>query len=253
MVLLSVYNYLYTTERKAEKMSSIERKNTQARYILPSAVLLLAIAVVGRVVSYFYSITATDIAYADWVPSLLSYAGGIITAARTALSYSAVIYSLWRFGKAGYGKVLGLVGLITFLDFAARYIIDLTNGSISGSETAALIWVLLQFLYEFIFIVLAYLLGRIMLPKFASASESGNRRAASKYSPAKAVRYSVLLYTASRVFSEIIYLIDFLTIYSDITSAEIASIIGSFLNILIIYGAVAIVFAEVYRGMFVKE
>ena len=232
-------------------MSSTECKNNQAKYILKPALLLLAIAVVGRVVSYLYSITATDIAFEDWVPSTLSYAIEIITAARVSLSYSMVIYAVYRSEKNG--KELALVGLITFLDFGARYVIDLSNNSISGSETAALIWVLLQLIYELIFIALAYLLGRIMLPKFTSALESGNRRAASKFAPAKTVRSAILLYTASRVLSEIIYLIDFLTTYSDITSAEIASVIGSFMKIFIIYGAAAIIFAEIYRGMFVRE
>ena len=76
------------------------------------------------------------------------------------------------------------------------------------------------------------------------------KRLRAKYSPAKAVRGATLLYLASQVFSEILYLIDFLTTYDDITNTEIASIIKSFLMIFIIYGAAAILFAELFGKIF---
>ncbi|MBQ4193369.1 MAG: hypothetical protein II650_03850, partial [Clostridia bacterium] len=48
---------------------------------------------------------------------------------------------------------------------------------------------------------------------------------------------AVLPYAVSRILAEIWYLVDFLLTYSGVTSTEIASIVGSFLRITVIYGA----------------
>ena len=208
-------------------------------------VLLVLIIVVSRVISVFYSSTATNIAFAGWFPTLLSHVNEIISVFRIALVYSAIVYAVYK--RIDYKKTLLCISVLTAVDFAARYLIDLSNGSITGSEVIALIWVMLQMFYELVFIVLSAGVGVMMFGRFEKSEE---RRQKAKYLPEKAVTYAILLYTISRIFSEIIYLVDFLRTYTNITPAEIASIIGSFISIILIYGALPLVFAQIIKPIF---
>ena len=211
------------------------------RYSLTAAVIILVVTVIlSRIVSGLYSVTYSDISFADWVPLTLGYISEILVSLRVALSYCAVGYM--TYAMRGRAAVIAVTAIV-FLDLLLRFLIDCWSGAILGQELFAAIWLLLQFVYEFVFIILAFIVARMMRDKCYQAEET---RLRAKYSPKKAVRYAVLLYLASRVFSEILYLIDFLTTYDDITSGEVASIVKSFLMIFVIYGLVGILFADLF-------
>ena len=50
---------------------------------------------------------------------------------------------------------------------------------------------------------------------------------------------SVVYLLGSRILLEVYYLVDFLTTYSDVTAAEVSSIVGQFLYTAVLYGGVA--------------
>ena len=225
-------------------MSTKTKKNSS---LLFAAVVLFSIVVLSRIVGIFYSITATDIMYADWVPSILNYVTEFLGAFYVAAAYCLIVYSIYN-GRLK-GAVITVLS-VTLVDFSARFMIDLINGSIAGMERFAFIWLVLQLVYELVFMALSFIIGRMMYTKYL---QTAGKVSSSRFSSDRAVMYSVLLYMASRLFSEILYLIDFLTTYTNITNTEIASIVGSFMTILVVYGAAALVFASVFGASLKKR
>jgi len=55
----------------------------------------------------------------------------------------------------------------------------------------------------------------------------------------RAVTQAVVYQLGARILLEIYYLVDFLTTYSDVTAAEVSSIVGQFLYTAVLYGGVA--------------
>lgn len=216
-------------------------KKQKSKFCLLTVLFLLGTIVLGRLSSYFQTISATDIAYADWVSDLMSYIGEIIVTLRTVISFSAVSYAAYYLDKSSLRWSVAFSAGAAFLDYAARFLIDYLSGSLNGTEMLALIWLLLQYVYELIFIVLAVLIILMMKRKAQSAE---NRRTAEKFSCIHAIRYALLLVMLSHVALEAYYLVDFLLSYTNITNTEIASIIGQFLKIFVIYGSIALLFAE---------
>ena len=133
--------------------------------------------------------------------------------------------------------------VLSFTDYLARFIIDYVTGSILGSEALAVIWLLLQFLYEGVFIVMSMLLILLQAGKYRSAETARSR---TRHSPAAAVRCSVLLTLLSRLILEAVSIVQFVTTYTGITSAETASMIGSVIRILVIYGGGALILGEFF-------
>ena len=113
----------------------------------------------------------------------------------------------------------------------------------------ALIWLGANFLYELVFLILACIVSRIVKLKL-NAEE--NERKKCRHTPEKALLYSVGLYCASRLVSEIFYLVDFLLSYVNITNTEIASIVGSFLEILVVYGGISYIVGYAVLPLFRK-
>ena len=228
-------------------MFSSAKNNT--RFCLITASLLVLTVVLGRIISVFQSVSATDIAYADWVSNLMAYIGELIVCARAVLSYTAAACAVYYLNRSAAVCAVLLAAGAALLDYAARFLIDLLSSSLTGMEILALIWLLLQLLYELIFLALAVLIAVMMKKK---ADTSASPYTARKYTVIRAIRCAVLLLLLSHIALEAYYLVDFLLTYTGITNTEIASIIGQFLKILVIYGGGALLLAEGFSAMYAK-
>ncbi|MBQ4350227.1 MAG: hypothetical protein II768_03135 [Clostridia bacterium] len=195
-----------------------------------AALLLLAAA--GRTVSYLSAAAASDIACPAWLASLADYGAELIAALRVAVSLGALAAFAYQGRRMTLPVILCL--LAAFLDYAARYVIDAVSGNLGDYGTIAVLWLLGEFLYEAVFLF-AGLWVILAVRKRYRAAENPRKRA--KYTALRAAAYAVLPYAVSRILAEIWYLVDFLLTYSGVTSTEIASIVGSFLRIAVIYGA----------------
>lgn len=224
-------------------------KNHKSKFCLLTVILLIGTVILGRLASYFQSVSATDIAYADWVSTLTAYLGEVIVSARTAISFSAIAAAAYYLDKSCVRLSIVFAAAAALMDYAARFLIDWFSGSLDGTQTLALVWLLLQYAYELIFIALAVLIV-VMMKKKALAADS--RRTAEKFSCIRAIRYALVLVLLSHVALEAYYLVDFLLSYTNITNTEIASMIGQFLKIFVIYGGLALLFAEGMHAWFVK-
>ena len=71
-------------------------------------------------------------------------------------------------------------------------------------------------------------------------------RTRTQCSPVSAVRVSVLLTLLSRLILEAVSIIQFVMTYTGITSAEVASMFGSVIRIVVIYGGGALILAEFF-------
>ncbi len=226
----------------------MDRTNTSAKaFFGVSALLLLLTVVLGRLTSYFYSVVATDIAYPDWLYALLSYLNEIVPSLRTAFSFVAIgaaVYALSR--KALIGTVLLSAGAAA-LDYAARFFLDYLAGNLIGMEGVAVEWLSLQFLYELIFMVIALLILLFMKRRYSKASSSYQK---ARFRAPAGVRLGLIAVLLSRLIMELVYLFDFLATYTDVTDGEVASIVGAFMKILLVYGLIPILAAEGVRGLY---
>lgn len=198
-------------------------------------VLLLA---AGRALTYCYSLIATDVTYDAWVSGALEYGQDFLLAARNTLGYAATAYAAGAVSLEASNTIALLFfgGLVA--ESAARFVIDVATSSITvygyGMAIASLA---LQLAYETVFLLLLCVVIRLMKRKYLQTAEK-NRRKAERYRPENAARLSLLFLMASRLLSETLYLVDFLSRYADITNQEIAKIVGSFLYIFVMYGGV---------------
>lgn len=212
--------------------------------------LMLALVLLGRGVSYFHTIAATDIAYAAWVSSVLSYCAEILVCARTVIAIAGITYGVYHPQTQSGGKFLAAAAVTALVDYAARFTIDCVTGAIADAEIFAAAWLLLQFLFEMLFVALSYVIAGWMRKKSAA---SDTRGAAEKYSVNRSCAVSVLLVMLSRLALEVWYLIDFLLAYTDITAGETASIVGTFLKVIVIYGGTAVLIGEWYTELLKKR
>ncbi len=224
----------------------INMQQEKKRLYTTTVVLSVMLIIVSRASAYLCSVSATDIAYPKLVYDILSYLTEITSCARVVLGYAAITYCVYRFGKSETYASVGISVIAALIDYLARFAIDAVNGALSGIAAFSLIWLFIQFLYESVFIALA-LLSAIFMKKKRDASSTSIQ--AAKYSETRALSFSALLVMLSKIALEVIYLYDFLTTYSNITNTEIASIVGQFLRIAVIYGAIALLFCEIFIGI----
>lgn len=215
------------------KDSTTAQKQKSTRFFLTYFIIILILIAAGRAVSYLCTLSSTNIAFPEWVESVTSYLSSILDAARRAVSYSAIVCA--AFYGSGVRTTVS-VSLLTLLDLAVRFVVDLVTSAIVGQEVLTLIWLGTNFVYELVFLILACIVARIVRLKL---NVEENERKKRRHTPEKALLYSVGLYCASRLVSEIFYLVDFLLSYVNITNTEIASIVGSFLEILVVYGGIS--------------
>lgn len=219
-------------------MQTEEKRISYVRY----ALILLLIIAAGRIMTAVYNNVSVDISYAGWVSGLLEYGTVLLTAAKNALGYSAVAYGVWHLSVKASNQlaVLFFIGLAA--ENAARFLIDYFTSSLGtyGVEMA-LISLGLQLLYETVFLLLACVTARLFRHLY---NRSDGLRKGRKYSAENAARLSLLLLMAAQLVSELIYLIEFLSMYTDITNTEIASCVGSFVYIIVMYGGVPLLLCE---------
>lgn len=208
---------------------------------------MLALVVLGRGVSYFHTIAATDIAYAAWIPSALSYLAELLVCARTVAAIAGITYAVYCRQRGG--KFLCAAAGVALIDYAARFLIDFVTSAIVGAEILAASWLLLQFLFEMLFVALSYVVAGAMRKKLTAAE---TRRQAEKYTVNRSCTASLLLVMLSRLALEVWYLIDFMIAYTDITATETASIVGAFLKVIVIYGGAAVLLGEWYTELLKK-
>ncbi len=228
----------------------MKKKTTFTPFLL---ILLLVPAAVSRALAYGCTVVSTDIAYPAWVEGVLSYAVDIFEAVRITLIFVAVSFAVFTGKNRASTVAVSLVS--SFADYAARFFIDYFTGAIAESEALALVWVGLNFLLEAVFVGLSYILAQIMVVKNADPDgrlkkiNSYTYRQMDKVTWARSALYSTGIYLGVRILGEVYYLIDFLTSYVNITSGEIASIVGAFLRIVIIWGGVPVIVNLLCRGI----
>ena len=229
------------------KVKALPNKHkTGHRFVFTYFAIILILIVSARAASYLCTLSSTDIAYPEWVETVTSYLSEILDAVRRAVSYTAIVCAVY-FGCGT--KTTISVSLLTLADLAVRFFIDYFGSAISGTEIVAILWLGADFVYELIFMILTCILSRIVHLK---STTEDNPRKAKRYTSEKALLYSVILYCVSRLAFEVIYLIDFLVSYVNITNTEIASIVGSFLKIFVIYGGISYIAAYVILPMLSK-
>ncbi len=210
-------------------------------------VAMVVFALLGRGVSWFYTVTANDITYAAWIPTMLSYMAEILVCVRVTLAIAGITYATYN--GTGTGKYLIAATATAFLDYGARFLIDFATNAIVGAEAVAAIWLTLQFLFEMLFVIFSYVVAVTMKKKHLTKE---SRRQAEKYSVNRSTMLSLLLVMLSRIVLEVWYLVDFLMAYSNITATETASMIGSFLKVIVIYGGIAVLLGEWYTEFLKK-
>ena len=232
-------------------METLQKNPQKCTGLGVTALSMLVLVLLGRVVSYGNTVAATDIAYADWVISALSYLSELLVCARTVLAIAGITFGMYRFGKTNARKFLGAAIGVAFIDYAARFMIDLFTKAITDVELLAASWLFMQFVFEMLFVLLSYWIAGTMKAKYASVIRESPRQA-EKYTVNRACTISLLLVMLSRIVLEIWYLADFLMTYSNITAAETAAIVGSFLKVLVIYGGAAVLLGEGYTEFLKK-
>lgn len=234
----------------------MEKKNKLRLFLTVLAGSLLCI-LLGRLSTQFASTAATDVAFPEWVAFVMSLLSQLIVAARLVLGYAGMTACAYTAHPGQNGRkithlprMLTLVLAMSFADYLARFLIDFISGSITGTEIVAVIWLLLQFFYEAVFIVLSMIIIMLLAGRHSYANTVRGRE---RTSPAAAVRYSVLLTLLAHIALEIVSIIEFVTTYTDITSAETASMIGSVVRILVIYGGGSLLLGELFADLLLKK
>lgn len=233
-----------STKQKSSPTSASQRRE-KTRFLALTALISFVLIAAARASTYVCTLSSTDIAYPEWVEIFTSYLSETLVALRLSASFAAICFAVYC--NAGAASAVVAASVFSLADFSARFVIDLTTGAISGSETVALIWLGVSFACEFIFIILSYLAAKIMKLKHDGAENPRRRK---KFTPERSLLVSVGLYLLSRVISELFYLVDFLMSYINITNTEIASMVGSFLKIFAIYGGAAYLFAYLCLALF---
>ncbi len=202
-------------------------------YLPLTVAVLLTLTVLSRGMGYIYSTMATDVAYSELSVSIMGILVELLTILRTVTGYAALLYGMTRWDRDAIRNgppVLLTILCLDAADYFSRYLVDSATHSITNMETAAALWLLIQFGYSTVLLLVSFWLGcRLLHPK--------NGREPKDLDTLLTVSVACLL--GSRLVLELYYLIDFVTTYSNITTGEISSIIGQFLYTLVLYGGAA--------------
>ncbi len=205
-------------------------------YLPMTALVLLVLTVLCRGMGYIYSTMATDIVFGEVTVSIMGILVECLTILRTVAGYCGILYAMYRWERDDMdryrcgGVVTLTVLLCDALDCFSRYLVDSATSSITDMEIVAAFWLILQFCYSTVLVVAVWCTGKFLFHPAAGKQRSSIDRA---------VTQVVLYLLGIRLALEVYYLIDFLTTYSDVTGAEISSIIGQFLYTAVLYGGIA--------------
>ncbi len=213
-------------------------ENKRRFYILYAAVLFLLIAA-GRVTAFAFSHVSVDIAYAPWVADVLQYGTEVLGAAKTAVGFAGVSFALWHFSVKDGGRTAFVFFLSLLLENGIRFCIDFFSSAlVYYGVPMALLSLGIQLLYETVFLFLALLIAWLLRRADLRNPEKKG------YTDASGARWSILLFMASVLGQEVIYLADHLRLYGSMTLAETAVCTGNFLRIIVIWGGAALLVSE---------
>ena len=216
------------------------------RFLLQIAIILGGLTVFGRVLGLLYGETSTNIVYADWVGTVLGYAEDLLGCLRSTYLFCAAAYGYLAFGISHSYAVLAVCAGMSLFDMLSRLAVDLLQNSLTELLTVALIWLALQFAYELVLCVLAWVTARLIDHLRVT---SGRPRAESRFSPVMALRACLLWQLLARVGIEGYNILSFTHTYTNITSAEVSSMVGYILYAVILYGGVAFLIEEGLRTL----
>lgn len=216
-------------------MKTKQQRSVDTSALKLTLVVTLVLVLLGRGVTYLNTVTATNIVYASWVSTALSYLAELLVCARTVVAIAGICSAVYAGG--GVGHFFGVAAFGALLDYAARFLIDVLTNAIVGAELIAACWLFLQLLFELLFFAAAYLISNALRRKQEGAPTVLQAR---RYTAERSCAYSLLIGMAARLVLEVWYLVDFMLAYSDITATEVASIVGSFLKVIVIYGGFAL-------------
>lgn len=246
--MISFYENEHTISLFSEEKMNEKNISTKKFYIFLAAFFTILV-VISRLSSYFYSFTYTDITFPDWVPTFFHTISLVSVCAELALSFAAISYSSFNLPSPHSLITFILTSAFSLADSMTKLLIDCLTNSLDEYGMLALVYILLQFAYRFVLLILSLLISRAFILKRKSmASEKS-----AKYSEKRAAGFSVLLLFATQLASEVSYLIKFLNTYSDITSAETLSIIGSFIRLITVYGIAAMIISLSFISFFGKS
>lgn len=220
------------------------------RFLLRFALCMFLLTIVGRGLGLLYSEASTNIAYADWFATLLGYVKDLLSCLRTTLLFCSVVYGYWTFGLAFSNGLICVCGGMILLDMISRFAADLATSSITDIMTVALIWLALQFAYELILCILAWITAQCI---HHLCTTSTHPRASVRYTCQTALRLSLLWQFLTRIGMEIYDIMSFTNNYTNITGAEISSMAGYLLYAIILYGGVAFLIEECLYAIWKKH
>lgn len=225
------------------------------RTVFLTSSVMIAFALLSRGAYSLYSMSAADIAVPDFVEVLFSYLADALVSLRIALSLTFISCAVYSTHTAEIKSIKPKNAVIaacvcSFADYAARFLIDFFSSAISGNEITALIWLALNYALEVILFLIAYAVSFIMSARMSAADSVMKKR---RYSLTRALLILAAVYSSAYLLSEIYYCVDFFLSYVDITGAEYASIVASFLRIIVLrFGLVALM-CPVFTGFYSQK
>lgn len=223
---------------------------TKKRFLIRFTLVLLCTTIVGRLLGLFYGESATNILYKDWISVVLGYAEDLLGCLRTTYLFCAVAFGYWTFGLSFSNRHILLSGGLILVDMLSRLAVDLAQNSIAELVTVAVIWLALQLAYELVLCVLAWITAQLVLHW---RQTSPHPRAKERYTLAAALRLSLLWQLIARVGMEGFNILSFTSSYTDITTAEVSSMVGYLLYAVILYGGVAFLAEEGLRTLWERR
>lgn len=227
----------------------------KSRAVLLTAVALTTLALLSRGAYSLYSASAVDIAVPDFVEVLFSYLSDALVSLRIALSLTFICCAVYSAHNAEIKSVKPKTAVVTacvcsLVDYAARFLIDLFSSAISGNEITALIWLALNYALEIILFLIAYAVSVMMSVRMSESDSVMKKR---RYSVSRALLILAAVYSSVYILSEIYYCVDFFLSYVNITGAEYASVVASFLRIIVLRFGLVAVMCPVFTGFYSRK
>ncbi len=204
-------------------------------YLPLVALALLVLTGLSRGMGYIYSTMATDIAYAELPVRIIGILVEVLNILRTVTGYAAILFAMARWDRDTPAKVrcgpaaFVVVWVMDILDYASRYLVDIATASITDMEMVAMLWLLLQLSYSTILLLVCWCLGTWLTHPKSGAPKSLD----------VLLTCSVLVLAGSRLLLEGYYILEFLSLYANVTTSEISAMVGQVLYTLVLYGGVA--------------
>lgn len=221
------------------------KKKKITPYLIYAALLFLIIAA-GRASMAVYNNLSVDIAYDPRFSNLFQHCSDILNGVKLALGFGGIAYCTHHVSKKA-GNITLLVYLAgLFLENAARFLLDWLSSGVAYYGIPLTLTVLAgRFLLEGVFALAAWLISRIFLRQSESGDNAPNKKKTHRlFSAGGSGVVSVLFCMTVPIINEIRYLLDHFTLYGELTSEELAVCIGSFLNILVMYGGIPLLCLE---------